>query len=617
MPQVQPEHGLQHAAALVDHIAEQRLALVEHAPHVKVLRALSREQEGDLWRFCGAYPCPAVRRIRCIQIERSLRFSRRQHGAPVRKVPAPGLQRPGNIRQRLPLVLRNVARQPCLRRARRIGASGRHRQHLPGTARDGRYGDRRFFQHHVRIGSTHAEGAHTRAARRAAGRPVLRLGVDVERTAREVDLRVRSLVVQAGRQRLVPQGEHRLDESGHPRGGVEMADVGLHRTDGAVAGAFGLGAKSLRERGDLDRVAHRRARAVRLDVADAVGRDVRDHLRGKDRLRLPLHAGRGVAHLGRAVVVDGRALDDRVNCVAVGQRIGQALHRHDAHAAAADGTGRTRIKGTAMAIRRSDGPRLVTVAEALPQVQRDTAGQSHVGLVIQQCLAGHVHCHQRGRAGGLHRDRGPLQVELVGHPGAQRVFLVAIEQRLQRRLFALAAQHAGGQQIAPGVLVGARTAVDADAPRLPIAVAAGMLERLDRRFEEEALLRIEIFGLACRIAEEARVETVHAVENDTGLHVVGVGQGLGRHAAIAQFLIGEKTDRLDAAADVAPEGVDIRRTRVAPRQADDGNVDLVDLAGFGAVAHRCIPSAAFFRRNMASRCLRAPSRAGCMAVSSV
>ena len=79
------------------------------------------------------------------------------------------------------------------------------------------------------------------------------------------------LEVHLRRHRLVAQREHRLDQPGDARRGFEMPDVGLDRAEQASPGA-GCGASDRRsERFDLDRIAQRRAGAVRLDEADATG----------------------------------------------------------------------------------------------------------------------------------------------------------------------------------------------------------------------------------------------------------------------------------------------------------------------------------------------------------
>ena len=76
--------------------------------------------------------------------------------------------------------------------------------------------------------------------------------------------------VQARRHRLMPQHQHRLDQPGDSRRRLGVADVGLHRADQQLpADAAG---RTPRQRLHLDRIAQRRAGAVRFDVADLVRR---------------------------------------------------------------------------------------------------------------------------------------------------------------------------------------------------------------------------------------------------------------------------------------------------------------------------------------------------------
>ena len=67
----------------------------------------------------------------------------------------------------------------------------------------------------------------------------------------------------------VLERQHGLDQAGDAGRGVEVADVGLDRAEGAEAASASVaGAERLGQRRDLDRIAQRRAGAVRLDVAD-------------------------------------------------------------------------------------------------------------------------------------------------------------------------------------------------------------------------------------------------------------------------------------------------------------------------------------------------------------
>jgi hypothetical protein len=67
-----------------------------------------------------------------------------------------------------------------------------------------------------------------------------------------------------------------------------------------------LARRAWRQRGDLDRVADRRAGAVALDVVQRVGAHVCDRERFGDARGLAVDRRREVADLARAVVVDRR-----------------------------------------------------------------------------------------------------------------------------------------------------------------------------------------------------------------------------------------------------------------------------------------------------------------------
>ena len=122
--------------------------------------------------------------------------------------------------------------------------------------------------------------------------------------------------------------------------------------------------EGLGERGDLDGIAQRRGRAVRLDVIDRLRLHVGHRLRGGNDLRLPLHARRGVADLARAVVIDGCAFDDGADAIAIRHRIGEALQHHDAAAIAKDRALRGGVERPAMPIRGAHRPLLVLIARA-------------------------------------------------------------------------------------------------------------------------------------------------------------------------------------------------------------------------------------------------------------
>lgn len=142
---------------------------------------------------------------------------------------------------------------------------------------DGAGGAWGFLHEHVGVGAAGTQAGDAGDARAAAvDHPRAQRGVDEERRAGEVGLRVGRLVVQAGRKLGMLQGQDGLDERRDTRCLAGVPDVGLQRTDRAelhVVGALSVG---LGEAGNLDRVADERAGAMRLDVRDVASIDTRD-----------------------------------------------------------------------------------------------------------------------------------------------------------------------------------------------------------------------------------------------------------------------------------------------------------------------------------------------------
>lgn len=276
----------------------------------------------------------------------------------------------------------------------------------------------------MRVGAADAEGAHPGARRGRGPRPGGAFAGDDEGALVEGEARVGGAEVGGRWDEAVLQGERGLDQAGHAGGGVEVADVGLHRAQ--VDGAGGrVGTERLGERLHLDGVAERGGGAVRLDVLDGAGFDTRDGQRLGDDLGLAVRGRRGEADLGGAVVVDGRAADDGVDVVAVGDRVLQALEDDQGDAVAGDRAGGVRVERAAVAVRREDRALLVAVAARLELADRDAAREGHVGLAAEQRLHGQVHAHQGGGAGALHGEAGAGQAELVGDAQREHAGVVA------------------------------------------------------------------------------------------------------------------------------------------------------------------------------------------------
>ena len=354
-----------------------------------------------------------------------------------------------------------------------------------------------------------------------------------------------------------------------------MADVGFCRSDRAESAFGGSSSKCLGQCFDFRRVAQLRAGPVRFDVSDRLGIDARRAKRFNDHFGLADNARRRVADLQRSVVVDGGAADDRVNRIAIRERVLQPLEHDDADAVAEDGAGGVGTEYAALAVGRDDSAFLIQVSALLRRVNRDASGQCDVGLVVQQALTGVVHRDERRRAERLHREAWPFEIEFVSRQGrsgprgvvdggldlAECLHDGAIPIQLMRQV---RAERSAGDKT--------------DRALESLRVVACLLERLPHALEKEALLRIQDLRLARREPEEGRVEQISTVDDPSGIDVVRILGKLGILAGGEHLLSGERADRLDALAQVAPERGDVVRSRkTADHRAnrDLGAVELV------------------------------------------
>ena len=561
--EIHPPRLLEDGEAAVHGLAEGGLRLVELARHPRVLRPQAGEEEDDarigLRRGVRRHP----RGVGAAQQVRRLGRGRRDERAAVRERLAAARQREREVREG-ELGMRFEMRGRLLGEPVQRGGRLRGEHEQLGIAVVLRGGViRRLLQHDVRVGAAHAKGGDARAAR-PFRRPRQQPVGDEEGRVFEVDARVGTGVVQRRRDLSVPERQHRLDEARHARGRVRVADVRLHGADGAEAPLRGV--ERARQGRDFDRVAHGRARAVRLDVGDGFRRDARDGVRQGDHLDLPVHAGRAEAHLLRAVVVDGRAQHDGVDLVAVRQRVGEPLQDHDAHAAADDRAVAALVERAAAAVGREHAL-AGHVARLEGDGDADAAGQRRVALVVQQALAGQVQGHEARGARRLNGKGGAAQVQLVGRQRGQEVLVAAdaVHQRVAGA--APAAPRELGEQV--GVHVG--PGKDADGTGERLRVAPRVLQRRPRLLQEQAVLRVHELRLARVQVEEVRVEQVRALHRPERRHEVRVRQQGGIHARLAQLLFRERRDGRHSVAQVAPEGIHVLRAGKAARHPHDGD----------------------------------------------
>ena len=282
----------------------------------------------------------------------------------------------------------------------------------------------RLLDQDVSVGPADAEPADARHPRPTALGPGPMLVGHRQAGAVQREVRVERGEVQLPGDLAVLQDQGRLDEPGHAGRGLEVPDVGLGGPEVAGAAVGPRRADGGGQRLDLDGVAERRARAVRLDEADAVRRQlgVGERVADQRLLREPV---RGRQHGRVAVLVDGRAADHRQDPVVVGDGVGQALEHDDAAALAAHEAVGPRVEGPAASGGRHEADLGERDHEVRRQHQGHAAGQRHVALASPQALAGQVHGDQRRRAGRVDRHARAPQVEQVRQAVGQHAVLRA------------------------------------------------------------------------------------------------------------------------------------------------------------------------------------------------
>ena len=321
-------------------------------------------------------------------------------------------------------------------------------------------------------------------------------------------------------------GQHHLDQSGDPGGGLEVADVGLHRADQQGAVRLASLAVGGRRGLELDRVSHLRPRAVRLQVVHLrrqdprTGQGVPDHalLRGRARHRQPG---------GRPVLVDRRAADHPPDAVAVRLRLVQVLEDHDPAAFTPHVPVGRGVEGLAAPVGRQHARLAAQLREPSGQDQVNAPGQGEIRFPPLQGGDRLVYGHQRGRAGGVQGHRRSLQIEGEGDPSDGGVEGGSADRiEAVRRLGDLPS---GQDQTA--VVVIADPGIDPRAAALQaVRIDPRVLQGPPARLQHQPLLRVQQVRLDRGDPEEGGVEEVDPIEEATepaGLALnLGVGEEL-------------------------------------------------------------------------------------------
>ncbi len=390
----------------------------------------------------------------------------------------------------------------------------------------GGLGGRRLLDDDVGVGAAHAEGGHTGAAGLAGVRPGAALGDQLDGAGGPVHVRGGLVHVQRLGDGAVADGLDHLDDAGDARGGLGVADVGLHRAEQhgpfpgpllAVGGEQGVG---------LDGVAEGGAGAVRLDDVDLRGGEPGGVQGLADDALLGGAVGRGEA-VGGAVLVDGGAADDGEDLVAVAARVGEPLHQEQADALAEAGA--VGAVGERAAAAVAGEPLLAAEPDEHLGRRHDhhAAGERQRALAALQGADRQVEGDQGGRAGRVDGECGALKAQGVGDPPGDDAVSAPGEEVALHLV-------GGGGLVAVPVEAGAHEDAGVAAAQAR-RVDAGALEQLPGGLQEEALLGVHGEGLARRDPEEGRVELGGLVQESAFGDVRRAG-ALARHVELARHV---------------------------------------------------------------------------------
>jgi len=245
-------------------------------------------------------------------------------------VTASGVEGGADIRDVRFGVRSQITRQAADERMERRGVQRGQGQDMMRALRSrgggSRLANRRFAQDQMRIGAAEAEGMD---AGIAGGRRLPRLERHRygERAFGQPEVGVDLLEMKVRRNLPLLKHEHRLDQPGHTRRGLQMPDVRLDRADKTGCGGCPLSQRRS-QCVHLDGVAQDGARTVRFDVRDVLRAQPRVPQSLPDDGLLCLRAGCGQA-VAPAILVDRAAVDHGQDGVAVALRVGQPLEHDD------------------------------------------------------------------------------------------------------------------------------------------------------------------------------------------------------------------------------------------------------------------------------------------------
>ncbi|GIX12473.1 MAG: hypothetical protein KatS3mg118_0432 [Paracoccaceae bacterium] len=573
---------------LVEAGAEGFVAGQKVPPHAGPLRTVAREQQGGAPALARGPAGHQARGAAALGMGVELGDQRRavaaQRHQPVGQRLAAPCGRGHQIGQ-LGRIGRGDPRPPGRRQPPEAFRAGRAERERTGPGRGGSV--RRapllgagLAQQRMGIGPAETEGIHPRIPGAGPGRDRHRLARKRQAQPVEVDVRVGRPHMQRGRQLAAFQRQLGLQQPDEARGRLEMAEIRLRRADRQR-----LRPRRAIDRADrprLQRVADRRAGAMRLDEGQPVR--VEPEAVADQAQEVGLPAGRGQRHAHRAPVgIDAGSGQDPPHGIAIRPRpVQPAQHEHH-RPFRADIAVRARVECPAQPGGRQH--RRAREADEGPggDQQVDPADDGGVDLARHQRLGGGMERIERGGAGGVDGEAGAAQVEEIGDAvGDDRQGVAGHELGID----------AGEVGEEMGRMVRTRRA-DEDAGALARDRGLGqpgMLQRLPDHLQQDALLGIHLRRLARRDREEAGIETPDVVDLAGG---EGIALAAGGRVGVVQKArlepVGpDARDHAPPLGQDVPERPGIRRAGQAAGITGDG--DVVFCGGLGHPRSTCSAS---------------------------
>src|SRR5579862_74653 len=308
---------------------------------------------------------------------------------------------------------------------------------------------------------------------------------------------------------LMFEGQSGLDEARHACGGFEMAEVGFDGAEKAIlSGAVRVGGVRVAsiqdgiESFDFDGIAESGASAVRFDVGNGGGWELRIGERGANDGLLREAIGRG-QNVGAAVLIHGGAANDGVDVIVVAKGVDERAKDDDATAFAGDEAVGGSVESFAEALGRQHAELGHGDVMLGKEMKGDAAGKSEIAVAGAEGLAGEMDGDERRRAGGVDGHAGTAKIEKEGDaPGGDAVRAAGGGIGADGRgIFEEKAR-------VIGIVDGDEDAGGGAGERF--GRATGVPKRFPSDLEKKALLRIHAGGFARSDAEKKRVELIGA-----------------------------------------------------------------------------------------------------------